>query len=51
MSTFHGIWTGALIVLFLMLVAWAWSDARKPDFDEASRLPLEDDGVEGGSAS
>ena len=33
----------ALIVGFLGLWAWAWSKKRKPDFDRASRMPLEED--------
>ena len=44
MGTMHGIWTGTLIVLFMLLVAWAWSSARREDFDRASRLPLEGEG-------
>ncbi len=30
-------------VLFVGIVCWAWSGARKADFDAAARLPLEDD--------
>jgi cytochrome c oxidase cbb3-type subunit IV len=43
MGTMHGIWTGTLIILFVLVVIWAWSDARKRDFADAERLPLEDD--------
>jgi cytochrome c oxidase cbb3-type subunit 4 len=32
-----------LIFSFLGLWAWAWSSKRKPSFDEASMLPLEED--------
>ena len=32
-----------LIFSFLGLLVWAWSGKRKPAFDEASRLPLEED--------
>ena len=32
-----------LIVAFLGIWAWAWSKHRKPEFDAASRLPLEED--------
>ena len=42
-DTFRGVVTGVLLVLFLWLVAWAWSRARRKDFDAAARLPLEDD--------
>ncbi len=39
----RGILLVLLIIGFLGLVAWAWSRKRKPDFDAAARLPLEDD--------
>jgi cytochrome c oxidase cbb3-type subunit 4 len=32
-----------LIISFAGLWAWAWSRKRKPAFDEASMLPLEED--------
>ena len=32
-----------LIIAFLGIWAWAWSKKRKPEFDAASRLPLEED--------
>jgi len=39
-----GIVTVVLLLLFLAGWAWAWSPRRKKAFDEAARLPLEDDG-------
>lgn len=39
----HGLWTALLLVIFAAIVAWAWSGRRKRDFDEAARLPLEED--------
>ena len=39
----HGLWTAILLVTFAAIVAWAWSGRRKSDFDEAARLPLEED--------
>ena len=30
-------------LLFIGIVCWAWSGRRKADFDEAARIPLEDD--------
>lgn len=33
------------MVIFLGIVAWAWSGKRKAQFDEAARLPLEDDDI------
>jgi cytochrome c oxidase cbb3-type subunit 4 len=40
---FRGIVTGTLLVLFVWLIAWAWSKARKPAIDAAARVPLEED--------
>ena len=42
----HGIWTAALLAVFAAIVVWAWSGRRKRDFDEAARLPLDDDADE-----
>ena len=39
----HGVWTAALLAVFAAIVAWAWSGRRKRDFDQAARLPLEED--------
>ncbi len=42
-STFHAWWTLVLLVVFVGIVIWAWSAKRKPDFDAASRLALDDE--------
>ncbi len=42
-TLFHSIWTVAMLVLFIGIVAWAWSGKRKARFDAAARLPLDDD--------
>lgn len=42
-ATIHSIWTVVLVIIFIGIVAWAWSGRRKADFDEASRLVLDDD--------
>ena len=39
----HGVWTATLLAVFAAIVVWAWSGRRKRDFDEAARLPLEED--------
>ena len=39
----HGVWTAALLAVFAAIVVWAWSGRRKRSFEEAARLPLEDD--------
>ncbi len=46
-GTMTGIITVVLLVLFLYGCFWAWSSKRKGDFDEAARLPLEDEIVKG----
>jgi cytochrome c oxidase cbb3-type subunit 4 len=43
MQMFHSLWTLALFVLFIAIIFWAWSSKRKTEFDEAARLPLDDD--------
>jgi cytochrome c oxidase cbb3-type subunit IV len=42
-NTFRGIVTGVLLVLFISLIAWAWSKSRRADFEAAARLPLDDE--------
>jgi len=49
-SSFHGLWTAALLVIFVAIVVWAWSGKRKGAFDEAARIPLEDDELDIGDA-
>ncbi len=39
----HSIWTILLMAIFIGIVLWAWSGRRKRPFDEAARMPLEDD--------
>jgi len=43
LGTFRGIVTGTLLVLFIWLIAWAWSKARRADFEAAARVPLEEE--------
>jgi len=38
-----GIATAILLVCFLAGCAWAYSSRRKPEFEAASRLPLEEE--------
>lgn len=42
-----GIVTAVLLVLFIGGWIWAWSPARRSEFDDAARLPLEDDSDNG----
>ena len=39
----QSVWTLVAFITFIAIVFWAFSDARKNDFKEASQLPLEDD--------
>ena len=43
----HGLWTATLLAVFVAIVVWAWSGRRRRDFDEAARLPLEEDAGDG----
>ena len=38
-----GLFTALLLVVFIGCCVWAWSPARKQAFDEAARIPLDDD--------
>ena len=42
-ADFHSYWTILVLVAFVAIVVWAFSGKRKQDFDEASRIPLEED--------
>ena len=46
LASIHAWWTVLLLVIFIGIVFWAFSSKRKQDFDEAARLPLEDDDQE-----
>ena len=43
MAMFHSLWTIGALVIFVSIIIWAYSKNRRQDFDEAARLPLEDD--------
>jgi cytochrome c oxidase cbb3-type subunit IV len=40
-----GIITAILLALFVVGGIWAYSPRRKPDFDAAAMLPLDDDSL------
>ncbi len=46
MSHFHLFWTIALMVIFIGIALWAWSAKRSADFEEAAKLPLDNDDAE-----
>jgi cytochrome c oxidase cbb3-type subunit 4 len=43
MTTLHSIFTVVAFLTFLGIVFWAYGSARKGRFDEAARLPFEED--------
>ena len=43
MVTFYSVLTLVLFVGFIGIIIWAWSAKRKKDFEEAARLPLDDE--------
>lgn len=38
-----GLWTLLVLVVFLGIVVWAFSKKRRKRFEEAARIPLEED--------
>lgn len=46
----RGLITLALLLLFIALVVWAWSDRRKKTFDAMARMALDDDAPASSSA-
>lgn len=42
-NSLRSITTVAALVVFLGIVWWAWSKSRKNDFEQAARLPFEQD--------
>jgi len=46
-STFSSVMTVVMLVVFLGIVAWAYSGKRRAQFDEAARVPFDDDATQG----
>lgn len=42
----HSIWTVLLLLLFIGIVVWVFILKRPGDFDEAARMPLDQDETE-----
>ncbi|WP_353252371.1 cbb3-type cytochrome c oxidase subunit 3 [Salinisphaera sp. PC39] len=42
LGTLMGLVTLVFLVIFVGIVFWAYSGRRRKDFDEASRLPLDE---------
>jgi cytochrome c oxidase cbb3-type subunit 4 len=43
----RGVVAGVLLIAFLALWAWAYSGRRRPAFEAAAQMPLEDDAYQG----
>lgn len=43
LHAFQSFWTVFVFVVFVGIIVWAWSGSNKAEFEEASRIPLEDD--------
>ena len=43
LGTLRGITTLLAMLAFIAVCVWAYSRRRKPKFDEAAKLPLEED--------
>ena len=39
----QAIWTIVVMVIFIGITLWAWSSKRKDKFNEAARIPMDDD--------
>jgi len=42
LNDFRSWFTVVMIVMFVLIVAWAWSGKRVKDFREAANLPLDE---------
>jgi cytochrome c oxidase cbb3-type subunit 4 len=51
LGTIHGLWTLLILVVFIGIVRWAYSGKQQQRFEEAARLPLEEDDMNRGSRS
>ena len=43
LANFHAWWTVALLAVFVGIVVWAFGPRRRHAFEEAARIPLDDD--------
>jgi cytochrome c oxidase cbb3-type subunit 4 len=51
MTWLNEVSTVVMFVAFIAIVVWAWSSKRKAAYDEAARVPLEDDDEPSGAAT
>lgn len=45
MTTIRAVMTAVMFAVFIAIVLWAYSGRRKAAFEEAARLPLDEDDV------
>ncbi len=43
MTNFHIIWTLTMLVIFFLIIFWAFSSKRKAEFETAANIALEPD--------
>ncbi|MEX2523572.1 MAG: cbb3-type cytochrome c oxidase subunit 3 [Gammaproteobacteria bacterium] len=43
MSMIFSIWTVIVLILFIGIVAWAWSGQNKERFEEDAQIPFRED--------
>ena len=41
-GVWHGIWSLFILVSFIGIVAWVWSGRRKDFYEQAGRIPFEE---------
>jgi cbb3-type cytochrome oxidase subunit 3 len=39
----HGIWSLAILLMFIGIVAWVWSASRRRHFEDAGMIPFLED--------
>ena len=42
-TLFQALWSVVVLITFLGIVAWAYSSKRKSSFEEAARVPFDDE--------
>lgn len=43
LAILQSVWTVLVMIIFLGIVVWVYGKKRKSDFDDAARLPLEEE--------
>jgi cytochrome c oxidase cbb3-type subunit 4 len=44
-GVWHGLWSLLILVLFIGIVAFVWSGRRKEFYEQAGRIPFNEDNV------